>query len=119
MRRLAFLVPLLLLLVSCVPQIVPMAERVGDTVVITVDAETPLFDATLHVLNATTPDERCVPLGEDDVSCLLGDILPGEPVSVTVLGSIGAVDCILFGFSDATLSIASYRPYPCQIRGEI
>lgn len=111
MRRLWLLA---LLLAGCAPTLAPTLERAGSEVTITVAANAPAYNVTLSVLDAVTNDERCGVIGSD-FGCVLGDIAPGE--SVTVTGEArGKVSCVAFGLSQAG-RIDSYRPYACRVIG--
>lgn len=116
MRRLGLgIILLLAILTACIaPAVEPTAERVGATVVITLEPTVSLYSVTLSVLNATSSDERCVVINEIDVGCVLGDLPEGSSTTVTVFGSEGAVQCSAFGFTDPNLAISTYRAYPCN-----
>ena len=115
MRRFALAFVALLVLVGCAPVLSPTIERVDDSVTVTVTANQPAYSVTLSVLNVTSEDERCGPIGTD-IGCVLGDIAEGG--NAVVLGTAnGEVSCVAFGFSDPGLAIGSYRPYPCRVVG--
>lgn len=116
MRRFGLgIVILLAVLTACVvPAMEPTAERVGATVVITLQPTVDLYSVTLSVLNATTSDEKCVVINETDVGCVLGDLPADSSTIVTVFGAVDTVQCSAFGFTDPNLAISSYRAYPCN-----
>lgn len=115
MRR-AFLLPLLFLavaMVACAPAVTPTAERNADGVTITVTVAKGFYDVNASILRATTDDARCVAL-DGDLSCALGDVLADAPASVTVQGEVGQVACTVAGFLEPSLTLPSYRSYPCK-----
>lgn len=114
MRRGLLFVALAVLLASCVPALAPVPVRDGETVTITLAPNQDLYSVTLSVLNATTDDERCVPINEADVGCVLGNLEANTTTSVVVVGDVGAVRCSAFGFTSPTLAVNTYRAWPCQ-----
>lgn len=111
MRRLALL--LVVLLVGCAPALAPTLEREADAVTVVVAANEAVYDVTLSVLNVTSEDERCAPIGPD-IGCALGDIMAGESVIVAGTAS-GEVHCVAFGFKNESLSLSSYQPWRCEV----
>lgn len=120
MRRFALAFVALLVLVGCAPVLSPTIERVDDSVTVTVTANRPAYSVTLSVLNVTSEDERCGPIGPD-IGCVLGDISEGQSVVVEATMNTerlaDAAHCVAFGFSDPNLNVGSYRPYPCEVAG--
>jgi len=115
MRRFALTFVALLALVGCVPVLSPVLDRQGDAITVTVTANQPAYSVTLSVLDAATDDERCGPIGPD-FGCVLGDIGEGQNVVVNGIAT-GEASCVAFGFSNPSLNIGSYRPYPCSVGG--
>lgn len=114
MRRSLLFIALAVLLAACVPALEPTPERDGDNVVITLAPTQDVYSVTLHVLNATTDDVRCVVIAETDVGCALGDLPADTETVVVVTGDIGQVRCSAFGFTDPSLAVGTYRPFPCK-----
>lgn len=115
MRRLTLFLLTLLVLVGCAPVLSPTLQRDADTITVVVTANADAYEVTLQVLEATTEDSRCGPIGPD-FACVLGDILADESVIVSGTAT-GTVHCVAFGFSNESRSINSYRPYPCKVIG--
>lgn len=119
MRRIWLAVTTALLLAACAPSTLsPNIEREGDALTVTVLANEAVYNVTLHVLNATTSDERCGPIGPD-IACVLGDLAAGEAATVSATAVVSGTSeesyCVAFGFSDPEGSITSYRPYECSV----
>lgn len=111
-------IPLILTLALLVAACAPVAEstlsRSGTEVTATVTATEPLYDVTLSLANTRTADERCVALEGNYAACVLGDLLPGE--TITVRGESPAdASCVAFGFTRVA-HLESYRPLPCRVR---
>lgn len=118
MKRVLVVAALALALVGCAPALVPTIERVEDAVTVTVLATAPAYNVTLSVLNVTSTDERCGPIG-DDIGCVLGDLAEGEAAVVNATVNTDSLDdaayCVAFGFTSPDESISSYRPFQCSV----
>ncbi len=127
MRYLLPLALLALVLSACFPAATVRHAYDQDTgtVTITATATRTIYGAELSIINAITTDPRCVPSGERDASCSLGDLSPGA--TVTILGGLHAEPdpdpmiardafCLMYGFIAPERSITNVRTFACQAR---
>ena len=114
MRALIALAALVLLTVACAPALLPQIERENGTVTLDVTANQDVYSVSATVLDATTTDERCVPI-DGDVWCYLGALRKGEVATITVEGPPPVV-CTAAGYLTSTLEFGSYRAFACRAR---
>ena len=113
--RLITIVALAALLTACVPALTPVLERQNGDVLLTVSPVRAVFDVQVVVLSATTSDVRCGQFG-DDLVCALGDLRAREKVLISVVGEVGRVSCVAYGYLREDLRVSSYRPFACAVR---
>lgn len=114
MKRLVLLA-LVVLLTACVPALVPTLERLNGNVLITLQPARNVYDVQVIVLDAVSEDIRCAQF-ESDLVCALGDLRAREKVLIGVVGEVGRVSCVAYGYLREDLRVSSYRPFACAVR---